>query len=69
MWEEFKTGRCMYLRHETLKFTNINPLKYSKEQDIEIDVIQLNIQKDKTLSSFYVFIGLHVAILTAFSIN
>jgi hypothetical protein len=33
---------------EALKFTNINLLKYSKEQDIEIAAIQLNIQKKKS---------------------
>ena len=35
-------GVCIYV-HETLKFTNINLLKYSKEQDIEIAATQLNI--------------------------
>jgi hypothetical protein len=33
---------CIYV-HESLKFTNINLLKYSKDQDIEIGSIQLNI--------------------------
>jgi exonuclease III len=39
---------CIYV-HETLKFTNINLLKYSKEQDIEIAAIQLNIQNEKAI--------------------
>ena len=51
-------GLCIYV-HETLTF--------SKEQDIEIAVIQLNIQKQKVI--IFVFIGLHVAILIAFSIS
>ena len=41
-------GVCIYV-HETLKFTNINLLKYNKEQDIEIAAIQLNIQKQKVI--------------------
>jgi exonuclease III len=41
-------GVCIYV-HESLKFTNINLLKYSKEQDIEIAAIQLNIQRGKVI--------------------
>ena len=41
-------GVCIYVL-ETLKFTNINLLKYSKEQDIEIAAIQFNIQKEKVI--------------------
>jgi exonuclease III len=41
-------GVCIYVC-ETLKFTNINLLKYSKEHDIEITAIQLNIQKEKLI--------------------
>jgi hypothetical protein len=59
---------CIYV-HESLKFTNINLLKYNKEQDIEIAVIQLNIQKGKIIMVLYVFIGLHVVISNAFSVN
>jgi hypothetical protein len=39
-------GVCIYV-HETLKFTNISLPKYSKEKDIEIAAIQLNIQKKR----------------------
>jgi exonuclease III len=41
-------GVCIYV-HGSLKFTNINLLKYSKEQDIEIAAIQLNIQRGKVI--------------------
>jgi exonuclease III len=41
-------GVCIYV-HEILKFTNINLLKYSKEQDIEIGAITLNIQKENVI--------------------
>jgi len=41
-------GICIYVR-ESLKFNNIDLLKYSKEQDIEIATIQLNIQKRKVI--------------------
>jgi len=34
---------------ETLKFTEINLLKYSQEQDIKIPVIQFNIQEVKVI--------------------
>jgi exonuclease III len=39
-------GICIYVR-ESLTFTNINLLKYNKEQDIA--TIQLNIQKRKVI--------------------
>jgi exonuclease III len=39
---------CIYVC-ETIKFTNINLLKHTKEQDIEMVVIQLNIQKRKVI--------------------
>jgi len=39
-------GVCIYV-HESLKFTNTNLLKHSKEQDIEIAVIQLKIHTEK----------------------
>jgi hypothetical protein len=39
-------GICIYV-HESLKFTNINVLKYSKHQDIEIAAIQLNFATGK----------------------
>ena len=42
-------GVCIYV-HKSLKFTNINLLKYSKEQAIEIAAIQLNIQKSKVIN-------------------
>jgi hypothetical protein len=41
-------GLCIYVL-ETLKFPNISLLKYSKGQDTEIGVIQLNIQKVKVI--------------------
>ena len=41
-------GICIYV-WESLKFNNIDLLKYSKEQDIEIAAIQLNIQKRKVI--------------------
>ena len=41
-------GLCIYVL-ETLKFTNISLLKYSKGQDIETGAIQLNIQKVKVI--------------------
>ena len=39
-------GICIQVQ-ESLKFNNIDLLKYSKEQDMEIALIQLNIQKRK----------------------
>jgi exonuclease III len=41
-------GVCIYVR-ESIKFTTINLLKHTKEQDIEIAAIQLNIQKSKII--------------------
>jgi len=41
-------GVCIYV-HESLKFSNINLLKYSKEQDIEIAATQLNIHRRKVI--------------------
>ena len=41
-------GVCIYV-HESLKFYNINLRKYSKEQDIEIAVTQLNIHRRKVI--------------------
>jgi len=41
-------GVRIYVR-ESLKFTNIDVLKYNKEQAIEIAAIQLNIQKRKVI--------------------
>jgi exonuclease III len=37
-------GVCIYV-YESIKFSNINLLKYSKEQDIDIAAKELNIQK------------------------
>jgi hypothetical protein len=39
---------CIYV-HESLKFPNINLLKYSIEQDIEIAATQLNIHRRKVI--------------------
>jgi exonuclease III len=41
-------GVCIYVC-ESIKFTNINLLKHTKEQDIERALIQLNIQKRKVI--------------------
>jgi exonuclease III len=41
-------GLCIYVC-ESIKFTDINLLKHTKEQDIEIVAIQLNIQKRKVI--------------------
>jgi exonuclease III len=40
---------CIYV-HESLKFSNINLLKYSKEQDIEIAATQFNIHRRKVIT-------------------
>jgi hypothetical protein len=59
-------GVCIYV-HESLKFSNINLLKYSKEQDIEIAVTQLNIHRRKVI--IICILGPHVVILNASSTN
>jgi hypothetical protein len=41
-------GVCIYV-HKSLKFSNINLLKYSNEQDIEIAATQLNIHRRKVI--------------------
>jgi hypothetical protein len=41
-------GLCIYV-HEFFFFSNINPLKYSNEQDIEIAATQLNIHRRKVI--------------------
>jgi exonuclease III len=41
-------GVCIYV-HESLKFSSINLLKYSREQDIEIAATQLNILRRKVI--------------------
>jgi len=41
-------GVCIYV-HESLKFSNINLLKYSNERDIEIAATQLNIHRIKVI--------------------
>jgi exonuclease III len=41
-------GVCIYV-HESIKFSNINLLKYNKEQDIEIAAIQLSIHRKKAI--------------------
>jgi hypothetical protein len=47
--KNLKQGCVCICVHETLKLTNVSLLKYSKEQDIEITAIQLNIQKEKVI--------------------
>jgi hypothetical protein len=47
--KNLKHGCVRIYVHETLKLTNVSLLKYSKEQDIEIAAIQLNIQKEKII--------------------
>jgi len=47
--KNLKQGSVRIYVRESLKFTNINLLKYSKEQDIEIAAFQFNIQKGKVI--------------------
>jgi hypothetical protein len=64
---KFKCPPKMFYVHESLKFSNINLLKYSKEQDKEIAATQLNIHRRKVI--IICIYRAHVVILNASSTN
>ena len=47
--KNLKQGGVCICTHETVNYININLLKYSKKQDLEIAAIQLNIQEVKII--------------------